>query len=209
MARRRRLLRELQESADRAAGMPPGAGDGGSGEPLPPGQEPKPWERQPGEDTGTFALARVYFNLGPDRTLKALSQETSHDKTLLERWSTRDRWAERAQAYDDWRFDVAQEERAQRRDRRVQLWESRQDDLRERQWRLAEALFAVADRGLEEHVREGQKEYPIGELLAILGRASEMARFAAGFTGATKAPGKQARGPGAAPPPDASGENQT
>jgi hypothetical protein len=161
----------------------------------------RPWERQPGESTEAFTAAWKYFQLRADRSLRDVACSVQKDPSLLGRWSGKWRWVERAAAYDQHMTRVEQEAREKECAAQATRWEQRRDALRERAWGTAETLFSLVDRALKEEVNYGQ-DMKMAELLRVLDRANELARFAVGVTpprpipGDPWAKGNPARDPG-------------
>lgn len=61
----------------------------------------RPWERLPKESNQSFEAFMLYRDMGKKRSLAKVSNELGKSKALMDRWSSRDRWVERVQAYDD------------------------------------------------------------------------------------------------------------
>ena len=97
----------------------------------------------------------------------------------MARWSQEWRWVERAAAYDERMAQVEQEAREKERAARAVQWERRRDELRERAWATAESLYSLVDRELKDEILNGQTLKP-AELLNVLKRATELARYAVG-----------------------------
>jgi hypothetical protein len=62
--------------------------------------EPKPWEQMPAESGPAYAAFVAYRDLGPSRTFKAGADQAGKHESLMRRWATRNRWRERAWAWD-------------------------------------------------------------------------------------------------------------
>jgi hypothetical protein len=60
-----------------------------------------PGDRLPGETPPAFEAWCCYRDMGPGRSLVKVSQRSGKHRTLLERWSRRWSWVERAKAWDD------------------------------------------------------------------------------------------------------------
>ena len=56
-----------------------------------------PWEKLPAETSRAYAAFRQYRDLGPARTVDAMSNVS---RITAQRWSRTHRWVERAQAWD-------------------------------------------------------------------------------------------------------------
>ena len=57
-----------------------------------------PWDRAPGEGSTAYDAFRAFRDLGPTRSLGAV---LGYSVGSIRRWSTKFRWRERAQAWDD------------------------------------------------------------------------------------------------------------
>lgn len=60
----------------------------------------KPWQQLDKESAKAYSAAKIYFELGPERSHEAVSQELGKSKALIQRWSTRYGWIKRAREYD-------------------------------------------------------------------------------------------------------------
>jgi hypothetical protein len=61
------------------------------------------WERLKYESSKAYAAFCVYRDMGPDRSIVKAAEEpgTSPKVRQFKKWSSRNRWVQRAQAYDD------------------------------------------------------------------------------------------------------------
>jgi HrpA-like RNA helicase len=95
-----------------------------------------------------YEAARVYFELGPKRSLKAVAIQCQKHPSTVARWSSRHNWQARAQAYDDYRLMEKDEERqrvleeVERAETRT--WQERRQVGREEEWQAAYGLLAKA-----------------------------------------------------------------
>lgn len=62
---------------------------------------PEPWERQRGESPQATEAFRLYRDLGPQRSVRKVSEACHKNESLLNRWSQRWAWVERAASWDD------------------------------------------------------------------------------------------------------------
>jgi hypothetical protein len=161
-----------------------------------PGRRPKPWERQEGESAEAFAAAEAYFVLGAGRSLAKVGQKWGKSRSLLERWSQEWRWVERAEAYDRRMARVAQRARERALVEETEKWARRRDEIREREWRIAEAMQELGEKILKD---EGafSGDYKLGDAVTLLRRASELARLAAEMP--TRPPPRPPSGPPSPP----------
>lgn len=63
-------------------------------------RQPHAWERQPKETPPAFEAFRLYLELGPARSTAKVARQLGKSKTLMDRWSSRDRWVARAAAWE-------------------------------------------------------------------------------------------------------------
>lgn len=59
-----------------------------------------PWEKQKGESSKAFAAFAIYRDMGPERSTAKVAHACGKNKSLIDRWCKRDRWVERAIAWD-------------------------------------------------------------------------------------------------------------
>ena len=60
-----------------------------------------PWQRQKRESARAFEAFQAYRDMGPSRSLAKVGEELGKSDTLIERWSSKYRWVERARAWDE------------------------------------------------------------------------------------------------------------
>jgi hypothetical protein len=102
------------------------------------------WERQPGEKARAYEAAKLYFELGAARSLAAVGQKLGKSKALMERWSVRWNWTERAAAYDRHIDRLEQEARLRTLATEAERWAQRQTEQREQEWQTSRALLERA-----------------------------------------------------------------
>ena len=61
---------------------------------------PERWERQDGESAQAFEGFALYRDMGAERSLAKVAQKLGKSKALMERWSVRWQWGQRAEAWD-------------------------------------------------------------------------------------------------------------
>lgn len=69
-----------------------------------------PWERQKGETPQAFEAFSIYRDMGSSRSTAKVGRKLGKSKNLMDRWSSRWEWVERARAYDN---DLERQERAE------------------------------------------------------------------------------------------------
>jgi hypothetical protein len=67
------------------------------------GEEERDWDRQPGESSKAYAHFCLYRDMGPQRSLRKMAKDgrCAAKVRQLDRWSSKWRWVERSQRYDD------------------------------------------------------------------------------------------------------------
>ncbi len=104
----------------------------------------QPFDRQPGESAKAHAAAKLYFELGAQRSLEAVGQKLGKSGTLLSRWSSRWQWVARAKAYDEHLelLDLVAKQKAT--EAAATKWAERRAEQREAEWQLSEQLIVKA-----------------------------------------------------------------
>ena len=69
----------------------------------------KPWERQKDETTKQFEAFQMYRDMGTSRSIRAVAEELEKSETLIGRWSSKNDWVERCEAWDMEQDRVARE----------------------------------------------------------------------------------------------------
>src|ERR1017187_5116383 len=81
-------------------------------------EEKREWDRQPGESSKAYAHFCLYRDMGQTRSIRQLLKDSNCRSKLaqLMRWSSRWRWVERCQKYDDYleHQDRSQQEKERR-----------------------------------------------------------------------------------------------
>lgn len=105
------------------------------------------WGRLPRESSKAYEAFLCYLNLSPkvrsvDRAFR-VNKNLDHSDSRIRAdagwrsWSIRNKWLERALAYDDHNFQQD-----------LEKWEKRKEQARERDWEQAEKLRAIVDGAL-------------------------------------------------------------
>lgn len=112
----------------------------------------KAWEQQPGETSQAYRAARIYFDLGPGRTLLLTTQkvatasESPRRPTKAPRspsgsikgWAKQWRWAKRAQAFDQTLDSAGDQARIAERENQATVQERRRAQVIEDGWIAAQ-----------------------------------------------------------------------
>lgn len=131
-----------------------------------------PWDRAPDETPPAWEAFTTYRDLGPgQRSTAKVAQDLGKTKTLMDGWSARHRWVERARAFDAWVDLRAQEALARRAVER-----------KERQATLGRNLQAVASLPAQELARR----IKAGTLDLAAMKATDLVKLQAALTPAAK-----------------------
>lgn len=68
---------------------------------MPNKRTEQPWERQKGESAQAFEAFLTYLQMGPERSIRSVSQKLAKSKTIIDRWSRNNHWVERCRAWDN------------------------------------------------------------------------------------------------------------
>lgn len=143
------------------------------------------WEQQAGESTKAHVAAQIYFRAGATRSLASVAQQLSKSLPLIKRWSRNHHWVERAQAYDQHMAEVEQraleEEARAQAEQKAAEWIARLDELREKEWRAAQALIRRVETMLKFPIEAQEIKHAAGQQITIVmpvkWRASDMAKL--------------------------------
>jgi len=138
------------------------------------------FEQGPDESAKAYAALSVYLGLGVERSLEAVGKKIGKSTTLMERWSKKYRWVERAAGYDRNLVTVqAEAQTALLREKAVQ-WGKRQQDLREEEWTIHEECIRAGREALARFYDRGRGA-TLGDVARILELASKLGRLASGL----------------------------
>lgn len=116
------------------------------------------WERLEKETTKQYEAFCVYRDMGSDRSLRAVGERMGKSEGLMERWSSKNQWVDRATAWDD------EQERIEREiAQKEQIKAIR--DMRKRQAESGYALQIKGLKGLEKILLEDLSAQDIVKML--------------------------------------------
>jgi len=132
------------------------------------------WDRQPGESSKAYAHFCLYRDRGVSRSIRQMPSVSGCTSVVrqLNRWSSRWRWVERCQKYDDY---LEHERRLQQ--------EKERRAMHERHARVALLGMNVAVKGLESlltKVQTGEGTVAPGDLTRLLDTSVKVERLARG-----------------------------
>ncbi len=107
------------------------------------------WHKQSGESPKAYAAFAIYRDLGSQRSLEDVSQQLHKSKTLLARWSTRDNWVVRADAFDNHQANLMAAANEEQVKLHAQMLADRQAHIRERALEMHDRLLDKAEKMLD------------------------------------------------------------
>lgn len=112
-------------------------------------EEIRIWGQLPRERAKAYAAAKLYFEMGPDRSLAELARRVGKSHDLMKRWSAKFHWQERATARDQWLAHIDEEAQEKQRRTKAALWAARADQSREDDYVLAQKIRQKTTRMLD------------------------------------------------------------
>lgn len=109
----------------------------------------KPWEQHPNESSKAYEAARVYFEMGAERTLAKVGEQLGKNKIVVESWSAKFQWVARARAFDAYLADLELQMMESEFKDRAKKWADRKEALLEREWATGERLMQRAEEMLK------------------------------------------------------------
>lgn len=107
-----------------------------------------PWEQRPHEGAKAYAAARLYFELGADRSIREVARRLDRSSTFIGRWSKRHQWTRRARLYDRHLAQIELKSRERLAKEVAEQWALREQELRERKYKLADSMMTKAEHML-------------------------------------------------------------
>ena len=131
----------------------------------------KPWERQYNESHQAFEAFHEYCLLGSKRTQAKVAAKLGKSEHLMDRWSSKWKWRERARAYDNELVRLEIEEK------RSEIAEMRKRQIDTGRFLQSKALDALMKRAKEKD-GEGLKYEEIRDLMNLITKGAEMEEHA-------------------------------
>jgi hypothetical protein len=152
-----------------------------------------PWERRSNEYVKAYEAFKMYADLGSRRSARRVWERLGKSRALIERWSARHQWTERAKAWDEDQDKQRRKAEDSAMKAEAVNWAKRKQQSRESDWELAESLRAKARAMLEypiakRTILEGDgtvhvhpQKFSLGSVARMLEVASKLSRLAAGM----------------------------
>ena len=141
----------------------------------------KEFEQQPNESAKAFAAFSLYLNMGPERSLEAVGRKLGKSGGLVQRWSSRWRWAERVDAHAAHLASVEREAIEVAARGKAAEWAKRQDEVRQREWEMHERCIGAAKKAFEAFMAREKVYANLADIARMLEVASKLGRLASGL----------------------------
>lgn len=104
-----------------------------------------PWHKWPNETDNTYALFRLYLEMGNERTLVKVQADSGRGYQLIATLSSKNKWSYRAKEYDKYLLDLQEStvERTLQKD--AMVYAQRRSIYRNREYSIANKLLEQAE----------------------------------------------------------------
>jgi hypothetical protein len=106
-------------------------------------------DQLPNETSKAYAAFKAYCDLGPQRSIPALSRVYSRSIPLLKGWSRKHHWQKRVVEYDAASARTSHEAEEEALKKEAGFWAKAQIEHRKKSFNLGEAILAVAAKELQ------------------------------------------------------------
>lgn len=138
------------------------------------------FEQQPKESAKAFAAFSIYLDLGPERSLETVRQKCGKSSRLIQRWSSRWRWAERVEAHAGHLATVEREASEVLVRGLAAERVKRQQALLEEEWAVHEECIRAGREALKRFYEKG-KGATLGDIARMFAEGSRLGRLASGL----------------------------
>ena len=139
------------------------------------------FEQQPKETAKAFAAFSLYLNMGPERSLEGVRVKCGKSSRLIQRWSSRWRWAERVEAHAGHLATVEREAVEVVARTKAAEWAKRQDEVRQREWEMHEKCIGAAKKAFDAFMTRDKVYANLADIARMLEVASKLGRLASGL----------------------------
>lgn len=137
----------------------------------------KPWEQQTKESAKAYEAAKLYFELGSDRSIDAVHKQIGKSSRFLAKWSSEHKWVERAKAFDMHQEKIRRAAAEKALVEETKKWEKRRIKIKDDAWINAELLKQKAREMLAYHLDDTR--WTLKDASSFLEVAEKLARLAA------------------------------
>lgn len=139
------------------------------------------FEQQPKETAKAFAAFSLYLNMGPQRSLEGVRVRCGKSARLIQRWSSRWRWAERVDAHAEHLATVEREAVEVVARSKATEWAKRQDEVRQGEWEMHEKCIEAAKKVFDAFMAREKVYANLADIARMLEVASKLGRLASGL----------------------------
>ncbi len=141
------------------------------------------FEQQPKESAKAFAAFSVYLNMGAERSLEAVGRKLGKSGGLVQRWSSRWRWAERVDAHAAHLATVEREAVEVAARGKAAEWAKRQDEVRQREWEMHEKCIGAAKKAFDAFMAREKVYANLADIAAVpnMPTGADILQMALGF----------------------------
>ena len=139
------------------------------------------FEQQPREGAKAFAAFSLYLNMGPERSLEGVGRKLGKSARLMQRWSSRWKWAERVDAHAAHLATVEREAVEVVARTKAAEWAKRQDEVRQGEWVMHEKCIGAAKKAFDAFMAREKVYANLADIARMLEVASKLGRLASGL----------------------------
>ena len=137
----------------------------------------KPWEKLTKESSKAHAAFHAYLGLGSQRSIEAAGEKVGKSGKVLERWSKKFAWGERAEEYDAHLVRVEEEAKEVELRAKAVDWVKRQEKQKEDEWEMTQGVM----KRLREFLARPLGNLSFRDAAYALEIASKVGRLATGM----------------------------
>lgn len=131
------------------------------------------WERREDETPKQYEAFCAYRDMGSDRSIRAVGEKLGKSEGLMERWSSKNHWVDRAAAWDDEQDRISRETAQKEQAKAIR-------EMRKKHADLASAMLLKAARALK---KIPDDEIKAGDMTRMVDVASKLERISRGDVG--------------------------
>ncbi|MEI6078916.1 MAG: hypothetical protein WCS94_25310 [Verrucomicrobiota bacterium] len=139
------------------------------------------FEKQPRESEKAFAAFSLYLSQGPERSIEECARKLLKSSRLLRRWAKQFDWPARVAAHSAHLAVVEREAIEAVARGKAAEWSSREQKLRETEWKLHERAIAAAEKALDAFMEKDKVYANLADIARMLEIASKLGRLATGL----------------------------
>jgi hypothetical protein len=141
----------------------------------------QPWNRQFRESTKAYEALRVYLEMGPNRSYRAVSEQLGKSETLISRWGSRWNWRVRASEWDEEEHRRRDEVRAQVA-AEIEAGKIREtEEMNKRHIGLSKLLQSKALERIQQMTPQDVRAIPLSVVVALVRDTARIEREARGI----------------------------